>query len=116
MTAVRMLYPVTVTGDDGKPQVLVGEDGQAVMIVAEWISGKEADNAVVTVATPDGNVVSYDAAGLRAFDGTKVLSALRQGLAEQAVEFWQGPADTGKDRSEERRGGQVWVCTCKTWL
>src|SRR3546814_7924612 len=35
MTAVRMLYPVTVPGDDGKPQVLVGEDGQAVMIVAE---------------------------------------------------------------------------------
>jgi hypothetical protein len=97
MTAVRMLYPVTVPGADGKPEVLRDAQGNATYIVAEWISGKEADNALVEVRTPDGNVVSYDAAGLRAFDGQNIQADLRAALAANASEFWQGLADTAKD-------------------
>lgn len=50
MTAGRIIYP--------------GATGGAP-VVAEWLSGKEAETATVTFATPDGNVITYSAGGLR---------------------------------------------------
>src|SRR3546814_18900890 len=60
MTAGRIIYP--------------GATGGAP-VVAEWLSGKEAETATVTFATPDGNVLPYIAGGLRDFEGQPARAA-----------------------------------------
>src|SRR3546814_4915742 len=68
MTAGRIIYP--------------GATGGAP-VVAEWLSGKEAETATVTFATPDGNVITYSAGGLRAFEGQLARAEVERQLAGQ---------------------------------
>ena len=74
MTAGRIVYP--------------GAEGGAP-VVAEWISGKEAENATVTFATPDGNVITYSAAGLKAFEGQLARAEVERHLAGQLADLWK---------------------------
>lgn len=74
MTAGRIVYP--------------GRDGGAP-VVAEWISGKEAESATVTFATPDGNVITYSAGGLRAFEGQLARADVERHLAGQLSDLWK---------------------------
>ena len=74
MTAGRIIYP--------------GQDGGAP-VVAEWLSGKEAENASIVFATPDGNVIRYDARGLRAFEGQLARAQVEQALATQLSDLWK---------------------------
>src|SRR3546814_20897339 len=73
MTAGRILYP--------------GATGGAP-VVAEWLSGKEAEPATVTFATPDGNVITYSAGGLRAFEGQLSRAAVARPLAGPSPQPW----------------------------
>src|SRR3546814_18044156 len=66
MTAVRIIYP--------------GSQGSAP-VVAEWISGKEAEAATVSFATPDGNIITYSADGLKAFEGQLARAEVERDLA-----------------------------------
>ncbi|NIA72368.1 hypothetical protein HBA54_27650 [Pelagibius litoralis] len=77
LTAGRIIYP--------------GADGGAP-VVAEWFSGKEAEAAVVSFATPDGNVFSYDASGLKAFEGQLARAQVESDLAARLGELWQNVA------------------------
>ena len=77
MTAGRIIYP--------------GQDGGAP-VVAEWLSGKEAENANITFATPDGNIISYNASGLRAFEGQLARAQVESDLAAQLSDLWQNIA------------------------
>jgi hypothetical protein len=85
LTAGRIIYP----GEAGGPPV-----------VAEWLSGKEAENATITFATPDGNVITYSAGGLRAFEGQLARAEVERDLATQLAEMWENIAP-------EVRGGLV---------
>jgi hypothetical protein len=85
LTAGRIVYP----GEAGRPPV-----------VAEWLSGKEAENATITFATPDGNVITYSAGGLRAFEGQLARAEVERDLAAQLSDMWQNIAP-------EIRGGLV---------
>jgi hypothetical protein len=85
LTAGRIIYP----GEAGGPPV-----------VAEWLSGKEAENATITFATPDGNVITYSAGGLRAFEGQLARAEVERDLAAQLAEMWENIAP-------EVRGGLV---------
>jgi hypothetical protein len=85
LTAGRIIYP----GAAGGPPV-----------VAEWLSGKEAENATITFATPDGNVVTYRAGGLRAFEGQLARAEVGRDLAAQLADMWENIAP-------EIRGGLV---------
>ena len=73
MTAGRIVYPGT---DGGAP------------VVAEWLSGKEAESAQITFATPDGNVITYSAGGLRAFEGQLARAQVERDLAAQLRGLW----------------------------
>lgn len=77
MTAGRIIYP--------------GRDGGAP-VVAEWLSGKEAEGASITFATPGGNVISYSAQGLRGFEGQLARAQVESDLAVRLGELWQGIA------------------------
>lgn len=72
LTAGRIVYPT----DGGEP------------IVAEFISGKEAENANVAFQTPDGNVVSYAVGGLKAFEGQLARAQVEQALAAELSNLW----------------------------
>jgi len=85
LTAGRIIYP----GEAGGPPV-----------VAEWLSGKEAENATITFATPDGNVITYSAGGLRAFEGQLARAEVERDLAAQLADMWENIAP-------EIRGGLV---------
>lgn len=74
MTAGRIIYP----GSEG---------GQPV--VAEWLSGKEAERAEITFATPDGKVITYSAGGLRAFEGQLARAQVERDLAAQLSDLWK---------------------------
>lgn len=74
MTAGRIIYP---RADGGAP------------VVAEWISGKEAESATVTFATPDGNVITYSAGGLKAFEGQLARAEVERHLAGQLADLWK---------------------------
>lgn len=74
MTAGRIIYP--------------GKDG-AEPVVAEWISGKEAESATITFATPDGNIITYNANGLRGFEGQLARAQVESELAEQLSDLWE---------------------------
>src|SRR3546814_11807642 len=74
MTAGRIIYP--------------GATGGAP-VVAEWLSGKEAETATVTFATPDGNVITYSAGGLRAFEGQLARAEVERQLAGQLADLWK---------------------------
>ena len=74
MTAGRIIYP----GSDGGPPV-----------VAEWISGKEAESATITFATPDGNLITYSAGGLKAFEGQLARAQVERDLASQLAGLWE---------------------------
>ncbi|MGF1631968.1 MAG: hypothetical protein ACFCUT_21030 [Kiloniellaceae bacterium] len=74
MTAGRIIYP----GAEGRPPV-----------VAEWISGKEAESATITFATPDGNLITYSADGLRAFEGQLARAEVERALASQLGDLWK---------------------------
>lgn len=74
LTAGRIVYP--------------GKDG-AAPVVAEWLSGKEAENAAITFATPDGNLITYSAGGLRAFEGQLARAQVERDLAEQLSDLWE---------------------------
>src|SRR3546814_5902956 len=89
MTAGRIIYP--------------GATGGAP-VVAEWLSGKEAETATVTFATPDGNVITYSAGGLRAFEGQLARAEVERQLAGQLADLWKTitpEVKTGLVRSEE---------------
>ncbi|NIA66981.1 hypothetical protein HBA54_00065 [Pelagibius litoralis] len=73
MTAGRIIYP--------------GRDGGAP-VVAEWISGKEAEGASITFTTPNGNVISYSAQGLRGFEGQLARAQVESDLAAQLSDLW----------------------------
>ncbi len=77
MTAGRIIYP---DADGGDP------------VVAEWFSGKEAEAAIVSFATPDGNVFSYDASGLRAFEGQLARAQVESDLAARLGDLWESVA------------------------
>ena len=77
MTAGRIIYP----GSDGSPPV-----------VAEWLSGKEAEAARIAFTTPDGTVITYDASGLRGFEGQLARSQVEQELAGRLAELWESVA------------------------
>src|SRR3546814_19026747 len=68
MTAVRIIYP--------------GAQGSAP-VVAEWISGKEAEAAPVSFATPDGPLITYSADGLKAFEVQLDSAAVEIGRASR---------------------------------
>lgn len=74
LTAGRIVYP--------------GADGGAP-VVAEWLSGKEAESATLSFATPDGNVITYSAGGLRAFEGQLARAQVERDLAEQLSGLWE---------------------------
>lgn len=74
LTAGRIVYPSAEGGDP---------------IVAEFLSGKEAEDAAVTFATPDGNVVSYQVGGLRAFEGQLARAEVEKALAAELSNMWQ---------------------------
>ncbi|HEY9548783.1 MAG TPA: hypothetical protein VIR45_04715 [Kiloniellaceae bacterium] len=74
MTAVRIIYP--------------GAQGSAP-VVAEWISGKEAEAATVSFATPDGNIITYSADGLKAFEGQLARAEVERDLAGQLTGLWE---------------------------
>jgi ABC-type amino acid transport substrate-binding protein len=74
MTAGRVIYP----GAEGRDPV-----------VAEWVSGKEAESATVTFATPDGNVITYSAGGLKAFEGQLARAEVERHLASQLADLWK---------------------------
>ncbi len=77
ITAGRIIYP----GAEGGPPV-----------VAEWLSGKEAEDATITFATPDGNLITYSAKGLRAFEGQIARAQVESDLAARLGEMWQSVA------------------------
>jgi len=77
LTAGRIVYP----GRNGSPP-----------IVAEWLSGKEAEGASFTFATPDGNVIAYNATGLRAFEGQLARAEVEKALAGELSGLWQNVA------------------------
>jgi len=85
LTAGRIIYP----GRDGGPPV-----------VAEWLSGKEAEQAEISFATPDGKVITYKAGGLRAFEGQLARAQVESDLAAQLAGLWENIAP-------ELRGGLV---------
>lgn len=70
LTATRLIYPQ----DRDDP------------VVVELVSGKEAEGAVITFTTPDGNLISYDASGLKAFEGQIARAELERALAESAAD------------------------------
>ncbi|HMA15640.1 MAG TPA: hypothetical protein VKP12_12680 [Kiloniellaceae bacterium] len=74
LTAGRIVYP--------------GADGGAP-VVAEWLSGKEAESASVSFATPDGNVITYSAGGLEAFEGQLARAEVERQLAGQLADLWK---------------------------
>jgi hypothetical protein len=74
ITAGRIIYP----GKDGAPPV-----------VAEWLSGKEAEHAAITFATPDGNIITYSAGGLKAFEGQLARAQVERDLAAQLSGLWE---------------------------
>lgn len=74
LTAGRIVYP--------------GADGGAP-VVAEWLSGKEAESATVSFATPDGNVITYSAGGLEAFEGQVARAEVERQLAGQLADLWK---------------------------
>jgi len=77
LTAGRIIYP----GAAGDPPV-----------VAEWLSGKEAESATLSFATPDGNVITYSAGGLRAFEGQLARAQVERDLAAQLAGLWEAVA------------------------
>ena len=77
MTAGRIIYP----GEDGRKPV-----------VAEWLSGKEAEAARIAFTTPDGTVITYDASGLRGFEGQLARSQVESDLAGRLAELWENVA------------------------
>jgi hypothetical protein len=77
ITAGRIIYP--------------GRDGGAP-VVAEWLSGKEAESATLSFATPDGNVITYSAGGLRAFEGQLARAQVESDLAAQLSDLWENIA------------------------
>ena len=77
MTAGRIIYP--------------GAEGGAP-VVAEWLSGKEAERAEITFATPDGNLVTYSAGGLRAFEGQLARAEVEKALAAELSDLWENVA------------------------
>lgn len=83
LTAGRIIYPNPV---EGQPP-----------IVAEFLSGKEAETANVTFATPEGNIVSYQVGGLRAFEGQLARADVEKNLAESLAGMWEtlGPEIRG---------------------
>lgn len=74
MTAGRIIYP----GKDGREPV-----------IAEWLSGKEAEAARIAFTTPDGTVITYDASGLRGFEGQLARSQVESDLAGRLAELWE---------------------------
>lgn len=74
LTAGRIIYP----GAEGGPPV-----------VAEWLSGKEAESATVSFATPDGKVITYSAGGLKAFEGQLARADVERQLATQLADLWK---------------------------
>lgn len=80
LTAGRIVYP--------------GESGP---IVAEFLSGKEAEDANVSFATPDGNVVTYSTKGLKAFEGQLARAEVEKALADRLAGMWEtlGPEIRG---------------------
>jgi hypothetical protein len=77
LTAGRIVYP----GRDGGPPV-----------VAEWLSGKEAEEAEISFATPDGKVITYKAGGLKAFEGQLARAQVESDLAAQLAGLWENIA------------------------
>ena len=77
LTAGRIVYP----GRDGGPPV-----------VAEWLSGKEAEDAEISFATPDGKVITYKAGGLKAFEGQLARAQVESDLAAQLAGLWENIA------------------------
>ncbi|MGD1878316.1 MAG: hypothetical protein ACFB13_12565 [Kiloniellaceae bacterium] len=77
MTAGRIIYPGVAGG---------------APVVAEWLSGKEAESATITFATPDGNIITYNAGGLRAFEGQIARADVEKALAGELSELWQNVA------------------------
>jgi ABC-type amino acid transport substrate-binding protein len=77
LTAGRIVYP--------------GKEGEAP-VVAEWLSGKEAESASITFATPDGNIITYSAGGLRAFEGQLARADVEKALAGELSGLWQNVA------------------------
>jgi len=77
MTAGRVIYPGVGGGEP---------------VVAEWLSGKEAEQAEISFATPDGNVITYSAGGLRAFEGQLARAEVERDLAAQLSDLWQNIA------------------------
>src|SRR3546814_17531863 len=71
MTAGRIIYP--------------GATGGAP-VVAEWLSGKAAETEPVTFATPDGNVITYSAGGLRACEGQLARAEVEHQVAGQLAD------------------------------
>jgi len=74
ITAGRIIYP----GKDGAPPVVV-----------EFLSGKEAEGADIAFATPDGNLITYSAKGLRGFEGQLARAQVERDLAGKLAELWE---------------------------
>src|SRR3546814_2533446 len=100
MTAVRIIYP--------------GAQGSAP-VVAEWISGKEAEAATVSFATPDGNLITYSADGLKAFEGQPARAEVARDLAGQLTGLWRSEDHTSELQSLMRISYAV-LCSIKNTL
>ena len=74
MTAGRIVYP--------------GKDGSAPVVV-EFLSGKEAEGADISFTTPDGNIITYSAKGLKGFEGQLARAQVESDLAAQLSDLWQ---------------------------
>ena len=74
LTAGRIIYP--------------GQDG-ADPVVVEFLSGKEAEGADIAFTTPEGNVITYSAKGLRGFEGQLGRSQVERDLADRLAGMWE---------------------------
>ena len=89
ITSGRVIYPTV----EGEP------------VVVELMSGKEAEDVEMTFTTPDGNLITYSANGLAAFQGQLARADVEKVLATELSDMWENLAP-------EIRGGIVdTVCT-----
>ena len=63
------------------PPCAAGED--------EPTSGVGSRREAISFATPDGNIITYRAGGLRAFEGQLARAQVERDLAEQLSDLWE---------------------------
>ena len=70
-------------------RLVIGEGG---LRTVEFISGKEAEDVTITFEKPDGTKVTYDAKGLKAFEGQLARAEVERALAGELADLWENIA------------------------